>query len=563
MAIDDPRSIGPQSWLGRRALRESFARVTSRLPAPILRAAAWFRTAAWFREGLCYGSQAWARSTRVQRSLVCLAAVASAAAILRLLGGEAPVWWVRVAELAYQLGLIAILGCIGLVVRGGRERVVEHVVAGHQDSTWETAARMLAGSTRHLRASEARFRAILASVVDPLLVLDEGGAIIEVSRSSEVIFHLCKQELMGKKFEDLADPRWLARSRANLDAALGQASVDAVAEFEMCCLRANGESFCCGISVARGETKLVGSVLFVASLRDLTVERELQRQVVHAQKMRAIGQLSSGVAHELNTPVQFIGDNLRFLQESVLSLEELLRGYRDLAARNASRLASTSELEKLEAQCADADVAFLEEEIPEAIRQSLAGAERVGEIVRAMREFSQYGDIKFAEVDVNRAVEATTIVSQSEWRRVADLELRLDPSSPVVVGVGSELNQVFLNLLLNACQAIQAARTAESPDNGRICVETFVEERFVGIRFVDNGVGIPPEVGERVFEPFYTTRGVGEGPGQGLAIAHQVIVERHAGRISVESEPGVRTVFTVRLPRAETNAVKLDVSEPS
>jgi signal transduction histidine kinase len=274
---------------------------------------------------------------------------------------------------------------------------------------------------------------------------------------------------------------------------------------------------------------------------DVTQEKTLERDLLQAQKLESIGQLSAGIAHEINTPAQFIGDNIRFLQETV---GDVLRA----AERNGvSPVAGATAQSDVTTGAALQDFDYLKEEIPKAIQQSLDGVERISRIVSAMKEFS-HPAIDLTPYDLNRAILSTITVTSNEWKYVAEVETDLDPQLPPVVVMPGAFNQVILNMLVNAAHAVGAV-VAENPGSkGLIRISTCTALDSVEIRIQDSGCGIPEQFRHRIFDPFFTTKEVGKGTGQGLAIAHDVIVKKHHGAIEVESEPGAGSTFTIRLP---------------
>jgi signal transduction histidine kinase len=194
-------------------------------------------------------------------------------------------------------------------------------------------------------------------------------------------------------------------------------------------------------------------------------------------------------------------------------------------------------------------IGYALEQIPKAIEQSLEGVNRIVEILQAMRTFSHPGGEEKIPTDINEAIRSTVTVARNEWKYVANLETDLNPDLPPVPCFSGEINQVLLNLIVNAAQAITAA-LQESPDQtmGIITVSTYQEEKMAVIRISDTGSGIPEEIRSRIFEPFFTTKEVGQGTGQGLSIAHAIIVEKHGGSLTFETEEGKGTTFFVRLP---------------
>ena len=286
----------------------------------------------------------------------------------------------------------------------------------------------------------------------------------------------------------------------------------------------------------------------VAVTQDVTERKKLELELAQAQKLESIGQLAAGIAHEINTPTQFIGDNIRFLKDSV---GEVLGVVQRLMSLVSSERAATVSAEAIAALLESVDMSYFEEEVPKAILQSLDGVERISKIVGAMKEFS-HPATDMAPHDLNRAIVSTITVATNEWKYVADVTTDFDADLPPVPVMPGAFNQVILNILVNAAHAI-GALIAEAPGTkGLITVSTRKISNWAEIRIQDSGCGIPEEVRDRIFDPFFTTKPVGKGTGQGLAIAHDVIVKKHHGTITVESAPGVGTTFVLRLPLDST-----------
>lgn len=272
--------------------------------------------------------------------------------------------------------------------------------------------------------------------------------------------------------------------------------------------------------------------------------RFLVHELEQSRRLEAMGQLAAGVAHEINTPTQYVSDNVRFLEEAVRDLAGVLTTLRKSA--DAGEAVSADELK---ARLDDADLDYLLDEIPRAVEQSLGGLTQIARIVRAMKECSHPSSEDKTPADLNACLESTVLVSTNEWKYVATLRTDYDDALPHVVCLPGELNQVFLNLIVNAAHAIADVVDENSGERGEITVTTrALDPDWVEVRISDTGGGIPASIENRVFEPFFTTKEVGQGTGQGLAIAHNVIVQRHGGKIGFESRPGKGTEFFVRLP---------------
>jgi signal transduction histidine kinase len=274
----------------------------------------------------------------------------------------------------------------------------------------------------------------------------------------------------------------------------------------------------------------------------------MEAQLRQAQKLEAIGQLAAGIAHEINTPMQYIGDNIRFLEESFQSLQAALQGEAALLAAAKGNTLTPDVVADAEQAIAAADLDFLFQEIPAAAKQSLEGVERVTRIVRAMKEFSHPGSREKSPADLNRAIESTVTVARNEWKYVAQVKLELDPQLPPVPCLLGEFNQCVLNLVVNAAHAIGDVTKGHPGVKGTITVRTRREGDFAEVRVSDTGTGIPEAIRPRMFESFFTTKGVGRGTGQGLAIVYGSIVKRHGGTVSFETEVGKGTTFLMRLP---------------
>lgn len=285
-----------------------------------------------------------------------------------------------------------------------------------------------------------------------------------------------------------------------------------------------------------------------AKLNHASDLEKVQQRLAQAQKLESIGELAAGIAHEINTPIQYVGDNTRFVQTACEDLVGVLESCQSLIAA----LDQAGDIDKakdvLQSALDDADIEYLLEEIPSAIIQALDGVERVTNIVRAMKEFAHPGVSEMAMTDLSHAIQNTAMVARNEWKYVAELVTDFDANLPPVACLPGELNQVVLNMIVNSAHAI-ADSLGESPEQkGAITITTRLATPFAEIRIADTGNGIAESDIERIFAPFFTTKAAGKGTGQGLAIAHAVIVEKHGGTIHVESRLGKGTTFVVRIP---------------
>ncbi len=287
----------------------------------------------------------------------------------------------------------------------------------------------------------------------------------------------------------------------------------------------------------------------IAEREKAEAERDaVEIQLRQAQKLEAIGQLAAGIAHELNTPIQFIGDNVRFVQQAMEECRQVFTPFTEMLAAAKDDKLTRNHISDAENAMIEADLEYLTTEVPTAINQTLDGVNRIATIVQAMKEFSRPGAKEKNPADLNRAIENTATIAHNEWKHVADLELDLDPSLPLVPCYANDINQALLNLIINAAHAIEDAIEVQPNGKGLITITSRCHDGQVEIRVTDTGTGIPDEIHSRLFDPFFTTKQVGRGSGQGLSVAYSSIVKHHGGSITFDTEINKGTTFTVRLP---------------
>ncbi len=287
---------------------------------------------------------------------------------------------------------------------------------------------------------------------------------------------------------------------------------------------------------------------FLAVKENITENIKMKNQLDLARKMEAIGQLAAGVAHEINTPMQFISDNTEFVANSFQSLsaalKEMSEKFYELLDKETAQKVNNA-IEEIKEKY---DWNFILEEIPAALEQSNEGIERVTKIIKTLKDFSHPSLDAKSRADINKAINDTVLISRNAWKYVAEMETNLSKEIPPVNCYVDKLNQAILNIIVNAAQAIEEKFGKNNSEKGLIKVETYKEDNFAVIKISDNGIGIPKENLDKIFDPFFTTKEVGKGTGQGLALVHDIIVNKHKGEIYVESEPKVGTVFTIKIP---------------
>ncbi|MEW8035414.1 MAG: ATP-binding protein [Candidatus Thiodiazotropha sp.] len=281
-------------------------------------------------------------------------------------------------------------------------------------------------------------------------------------------------------------------------------------------------------------------------IEDLNSTRQ---QLVQSEKMAAIGQLASGVAHEINTPIQYIGENIQFMQEAFGELLETAKMQLNLLSAGEEGSLPRERVAQARSQLEEVDLDYLLEEIPLAVSQSLDGVGKVSGIVSAMKDFARPGTNDKVDIDINAAVMSTVEVSANEWKYHAEMDTDLDPLLPLVPVVPSEINQALLNVIVNAAAAVrECAERRASKDKGKIKISTRRDGAWVVIEISDTGCGIPREIHSKIFDPFFTTRDVGQATGQGLTVAYLAVVKKHAGEIALLHSSDEGTTFEIRLP---------------
>lgn len=293
-----------------------------------------------------------------------------------------------------------------------------------------------------------------------------------------------------------------------------------------------------------------GSVAYaIAAFVDISAQMKMELELNHVRKLEAVGQLAAGIAHEINTPAQYIGDNTNFLKESFSDLLKMIEAYESFRIAEEEGSVTPKMLDQLEEKIDETDVKYLLEEIPTTLDQSLDGIKKISQIVHAMKAFSHPGKEAKVYADINSCLECTITVSRAEWKYVADLRTDLAQGLPMIPCYPSELNQVFLNVIINGAHAIDEKQTSEgNTQKGTITVSTLAAENHLEIRIQDTGAGVPDHIKTQIFDPFFTTKEIGKGTGQGLAIANSIVVDKHGGKLSFESQEGSGTAFIIQLP---------------
>lgn len=409
-----------------------------------------------------------------------------------------------------------------------------------------------------LREAERKYRGIFDEAIFGIFQTTPEGCFLSMNPATACIFGYDSPQEMIAAISDI--PRQLFVDPKERDQfKLLLQTMGLVQKFECEVFRKDGSRM--WISVAARAFRENGVIVRHEGMcEDITESKLLRSQLLQAQKLESVGQLAAGIAHEINTPTQYVGDNVRFLQDAFQDLSKLLASYERLFAAGKANNLSGEIMQEVSAAVTEADAPYLLEEIPKAIEQTLEGVTRVSQLVSAMKEFSHPGSKEKTPLDLNHAIQSTITVARNEWKYVADLETDFDPSLPLISCQPGEFNQVILNLIVNAAQAIADVIGKEGPEKGKIKVQTENCQDHVEIRICDSGSGIPEKVRARIFDPFFTTKEVGKGTGQGLAIAHSVVVDKHDGSIHFETKEGKGTTFIICLPHDGKQLAAREVS---
>lgn len=407
-----------------------------------------------------------------------------------------------------------------------------------------------------LKVSHNHNEQLIAAIPSILIYINEDDKIIGWNKTAERVFGITSGEATGMLFNN-CKIQWydkeIAHQILNCRNEHQPTRIDDV-RFK----NSIGKTGFLGLTVnpIRENGQKKPNLLITGS--DITQRKIMESQLIQAQKLESIGQLAAGIAHEINTPTQYVGDNTRFLNDAFSDLCKVIESYRKMHTVCKAGAVTDELITEVETKEKEVDVEYLTEEIPKAIQQSLEGVDRVAKIVRAMKEFSHPGTDEKTPVDINKAIESTITVARNEWKYVAEIVTIFDASLPTVPCLPDAFNQVILNIIINAAHAVGDVVGNGKTGKGIITVSTARNGDCAEIRIQDTGTGIPESVRSKIFDPFFTTKGVGKKTGQGLAIAHDIVVNKHSGTITFETETGRGTVFILRLPLNKNHCEKLN-----
>jgi PAS domain S-box-containing protein len=431
---------------------------------------------------------------------------------------------------------------------------------------WRRQCEGFRNDLEHLQNELELRDSALAATTAHFLIADvrrRGWPIVYVNRAIATDHGYEPQELLGKSPTFLNPPDLNAPVIEELNQGMRQGKT---VRTEVLSRRKDGSTFWAGITLtpitdrdgrlthylgigsditARLEQQERAKQLQAKLTQEMQERERMANELRLAQKLEAVGRLAAGIAHEINTPIQYVGDSVQFLQLAQAEIDRLLMTCNAAFQRIAAGESTAAVVADLEAARNNIDLEFLSAEIPKAFERTLEGVQRVADIVRAMKEFAHPGQIEQSAADLNHAIETTLIVARNEYKYSAQVETHFGVLPDVICNIG-ELNQVLLNLIVNAAHAIR--ESGKDAATGCIRITTESARDRVLIHVADNGCGIPKKNIDKIFDPFFTTKEVGRGTGQGLAIARSIVVDKHGGHIEVQSEPGVGTSFILSLP---------------
>ncbi|WP_158222759.1 ATP-binding protein [Rhodopirellula sp. MGV] len=420
----------------------------------------------------------------------------------------------------------------------------------------ENLEKAFTAQAAELQEAQENAETLIQSITSILISLDSTGLVSRWNPIAEHVFKIREAQALGKFFSELPI-RWVdPLSTAHL---ILERSSHGPCRSELHFIDNENNRKTLETSVfpvidaANSHSRLILA-------NDVTLQKKLQSQLDQAQRLESVGQLAAGVAHEINTPMQYIGDNIRYVEKTLSRFNSLLECLPDLIDESISDDEIIARRKTLAKDITAKKLGYWLTQLPEALSDSIQGVDAVAKIVSAMKELSHPGTAEKSYIDLNHILQSTITVARNEWKHIADVQTNFSTDMPDLLAFPSELNQAFLNIIVNAIHAIQDRIACTGIERGKIEISTSHDANNAVVVIADNGGGIPSEIRDRVFEPFFTTKDVGKGTGQGLALARAVVVNKHAGELTFDVREGEGTTFYIRLPFiADDEANELDV----
>ncbi|MBN1501209.1 MAG: PAS domain S-box protein [Spirochaetes bacterium] len=387
---------------------------------------------------------------------------------------------------------------------------------------------------------------ILESIDSIIIGVNTQDIITHWSRKAGETFGISSEDIIGKKITN-SNIKWdWMQIYEGISLCLTEDKAYALNDINFS--NNTGDSGILGITINPIRNEKVEIIGFLIFGKDITEKKQMEAQYYQDQKLISIGELASGIAHEINTPTQYVNNNTHFLLDAFNDFSEIINSINEISTTDDYNKLSEN-LQNLKTLITEKDIEYLSSEIPVAINQSLEGLKRISEIVSSMKSFSHPETDKMIFTDVNKSINDTITITRNEWKYDSELITHFDENLPEIASVPAVLNQVFINIIVNASQAIKEAINKKIIKRGEIKIKTALKTHsLIEIIITDNGIGMKDEISRRIFDPFFTTKDVGKGTGQGLAIAYSAIVKKHKGTIQVKSIFEKGTSFIICLP---------------
>jgi len=400
---------------------------------------------------------------------------------------------------------------------------------------------------------------VLEAVKDAVLAVDDNGVVRYVSPAAVRLLQCQAEEVLGSPIERVLQPPENTTEhpvRGCLCDGVARNGQDCASESS----KSNGRSSEYDIVPLRIDERVAGALV---AFNGATEQQRPTAECVNAQKLEELGRIAGGVAHEINTPTQYVNDNVHFLRDAFEALGDLVRAGERVVECSKQGDSVETAINDLASQTEQSGLRELELEVPAALEQTLEGLSRINKIAGALRVFLHPATDEETAADLNRAIENAVAVCRNEWRYVARVELDFDEGMPSVVCWIHEFSQVIMNLVINAAHSIADKIAGRPGEMGLITITTRTHGDYAEIKVRDDGAGIPSDLLHAIFAPFFTTKEKGRGTGQGLALAWSVIVDKHGGSIKADSELGEGAVFTIRMPfRGIREKERAELGEP-
>ncbi|MHC4944944.1 MAG: two-component system sensor histidine kinase NtrB [Planctomycetota bacterium] len=393
---------------------------------------------------------------------------------------------------------------------------------------------------------ESDVEQIFNNISQFMIHLDEDGTVAHWTSAAERVLHFKTEDAMGKPLGRCAVPwDWKVVEEGILECRRTNERVR-LEDVPFKCPDGQERFLSVTVIPLIKEDGSTGSVVLIGY--DITQRKILEISIAETNKLESLGQITTSIAYEIDSPIQYIGDNIRFLGDAFNSLTGLIKKYQSLTSAIKAGSVTKSQFQEVNDALEESDWEYLSDEIPNALTQTEQGVQQVSKSVNAIHDFARPGSDDRLTIDLNRALESTIVVTRNDWKYVAELVTDLEPDLPPVPCHRAQINQVFMHLIKNASEAIAEKVKEGSGERGTIKLSTRSEKKWVEIWLSDSGNGIPEEIQSKVFNPFFTTKAKGDGIGQGLAICRTVIEDKHGGKIRFETVPGNGTIFIIQLP---------------